>query len=59
MLWQAAVVVVAALGEAKAAVLREALEEPASPLPITLAMRGARRTVVLLDPPAARLLSTT
>jgi 6-phosphogluconolactonase len=57
VLWEAAVVVVAALGEAKAAVLREALEEPSSPLPVALAMRGARRTVVLLDPPAARLLS--
>jgi 6-phosphogluconolactonase len=57
VLWEAAVVVVAALGEAKAAVLREALEDPSSPLPVALAMRGARRTVVLLDPPAARLLS--
>lgn len=57
VLWEAAVVVVAALGEAKAAVLREALEEPSSPLPVALAMRGARRTVVLLDPPSASLLS--
>lgn len=57
VLWEAAVVVVAALGEAKAAVLREALEEPASPLPVALAMRGARRTVVLLHPAAARRLS--
>jgi len=57
VLWEAAVVVLAALGEAKAAVLREALEEPSSPLPVALAMRGARRTVVLLDPPSARLLS--
>jgi len=57
MLWAAELVVVAALGEAKADAMREALEEPASPLPVALAMRGARRTVVLLDPPAARLLS--
>ena len=57
VLWEAAVVVVAALGEAKAAVLREAVEEPSSPLPVALALRGARRTVVLLDPPSASLLT--
>ena len=56
-LWEAAVVVVAALGEAKAGVMREALEEPSCPLPVALAMRGARRVVVLLDPASARLLS--
>jgi 6-phosphogluconolactonase len=49
----AAVTVVAALGEAKAAVLREALEDPDSPLPVALALRRARRAVVVLDPPAA------
>jgi 6-phosphogluconolactonase len=52
-LWAAEVVVVAALGEPKAAVLREALEDPASELPVALALRGARRAVLLLDPPAA------
>jgi 6-phosphogluconolactonase len=57
VLWDAALVVVAALGDAKAAVLREALEEPTSPLPVALAMRGARRTVVLLDPASASLLT--
>lgn len=57
VLWEAALVVVAALGEAKADVLREALEEPTSPLPIALAIRGARRAVILLDPPSARLLT--
>ena len=56
-LWDAELVVVAALGEAKAAVLREALEDAASALPMALALRGARRAVVLMDPPAARLLS--
>jgi 6-phosphogluconolactonase len=56
-LWEAAVVVVAALGEAKAGVLREALEEPSCSLPVALVMRGARRTVVLLDAASARLLS--
>jgi len=57
VLWAAELVVVAALGEAKAAVLREALRDPASELPVALALRGARRAVVLLDPPAASLLS--
>jgi 6-phosphogluconolactonase len=52
----AALVVVAALGEAKAAVMREALKDPASTLPVALALRGAQRAVVLLDPPAGRLL---
>jgi 6-phosphogluconolactonase len=56
-LWAAAVTVVAALGETKAAVLREALEEPESALPVALALRRARRSVVLLDPPAASLLA--
>lgn len=55
-LWAADVVVVAALGEPKAAVLREALQDPASVLPVALAIRGARRAMVLLDPPAASLL---
>jgi 6-phosphogluconolactonase len=57
VLWSAELVVVAALGRAKAAVLREALQDPASQLPVALVLRGARRTVVLLDPPAARLLT--
>jgi 6-phosphogluconolactonase len=50
----AGLLVVVALGEAKAAVLREALVDPASPLPLALALRGAAQAVVLLDPPAAR-----
>jgi 6-phosphogluconolactonase len=48
-------VVVAALGEAKAAVIREALEEPDSPLPVALAARRARRCLFLLDDAAASL----
>jgi 6-phosphogluconolactonase len=55
-LWSAEVLVVAALGEGKAAVLRDALEDPGSELPVALAMRGARGALVLLDPPAASLL---
>jgi 6-phosphogluconolactonase len=57
VLWDAELVVVAALGEAKAAVLHDALDDPASALPVALALRGARRAVVLVDPPAASLLS--
>jgi 6-phosphogluconolactonase len=53
----AALTVVVALGEAKAAVLREALHEPGSALPVALALRRAQRAVVLLDPHAARLLA--
>lgn len=49
-------VVVAALGDAKAGAMREALEDSASRLPVALAIRGARRAVVLLDPAAAVLL---
>jgi 6-phosphogluconolactonase len=56
-LWASEVLVVAALGEAKAAVIREALGDAASGLPVALAVRGARRAVVLLDPPAASRLS--
>jgi 6-phosphogluconolactonase len=52
----AEVLVVAALGETKAAAMRQALQDPASELPVALAIRGARRAVVLLDPPAAGLL---
>lgn len=57
MLWSAELLVVAALGSAKAEVLREALEDSASALPVAQAVRGARRAVLLLDPLAARLLA--
>jgi hypothetical protein len=36
--------------------MRHALQDPASELPVALAIRSARRAVVLLDPPAAGLL---
>ena len=52
----AALVVIAALGRAKAEAMREAIEDPASPLPVALVARSAARAVVLLDPEAARLL---
>jgi 6-phosphogluconolactonase len=57
MLWNAELLVVAALGDAKAAVMRDAIDDRSSPLPVALALRGARRAMVLLDPPAAGRLA--
>ena len=50
--------VVAAFGEAKAAVVRQAYADPASELPIALAARRARRQLWLLDPEAAGLIAS-
>jgi 6-phosphogluconolactonase len=55
-LWDTELLVVAALGETKAAAMGEALTDPASLLPVAQAIRGARRVAVLLDPPSGRLL---
>lgn len=49
----ARLLVVAAFGAAKAAVMREALENPASRLPVAMALRQAKQALVLLDPAAA------
>jgi 6-phosphogluconolactonase len=49
-------VVVVALGRRKAAVVRDAVEDPASALPVAIVMREARRSALLLDPEAASLL---
>jgi 6-phosphogluconolactonase len=49
-------VVVAALGGAKAEILRDALEQPDSLLPVALVTRRARRAVFLMDADAARLI---
>ena len=49
----ARLLVVAAFGAAKAPVMREALDDPASRLPVALALRQAREALVLLDPAAA------
>lgn len=54
----AALVVVAALGEPKAAAVREALEDSASVLPVSLAVRGAPRALFLLDQAASSRLSS-
>jgi 6-phosphogluconolactonase len=52
----AALVVVVALGRAKAEIIREAIEDPSSPLPVGMVARQARRATFLLDPEAASLL---
>jgi 6-phosphogluconolactonase len=44
---------IAVLGEAKAAAVHTALDEPASVLPAALVTRAATRVLWLLDPPAA------
>jgi 6-phosphogluconolactonase len=49
----ARIVVVAAFGRAKSGVVREALNDPGSRLPLALALRRAARALVLLDPDAA------
>jgi 6-phosphogluconolactonase len=50
-------VVVAAFGRAKAEVMREALMNPGSLLPVALVLRHAERPLVLLDRDAAGLMS--
>ena len=52
----AALVIVVALGRAKAEIVREAVEDPSSPLPVGMVARQARRAIFLLDPESARLL---
>lgn len=49
-------VIVVALGRGKAEIIREALENPGSGLPVALVARQARRALFLLDPEAASLL---
>jgi len=52
----AALVAVVALGRGKAEIIRAAIEDPASALPLALVARQARRTTFLLDAEAASLL---
>ena len=59
VLHAADLLIVAAMGEAKAEVVRQAIEDPASELPVALALRGARRAMFLLDPNAAGRLSSS
>jgi 6-phosphogluconolactonase len=56
VLFAAEDVVVVALGRGKAEVVRAAIEDGESALPVALVARQARRTTFLLDPGAARLL---
>lgn len=51
--------VVVATGEAKARVVREALEDEQSRLPLALALRAAQHATVILDEPASALLCAT
>ena len=53
----AELLVVAALGHEKAEVVREALEQPESALPLSLVTRRARRVIFLVDGEAASRLS--
>jgi 6-phosphogluconolactonase len=49
-------VVVAATGKTKAEIIREALEDETSSLPLARVLNRARRSLVLLDPEAASLI---
>jgi 6-phosphogluconolactonase len=49
-----AIVVIAAFGASKAAVMREAREDPGSRLPVALAARAAREAIFLIDEEAGR-----
>jgi len=53
----AELVVVAALGRGKAEIVREAIEEPSSVLPVAQAARRARRCIFFLDAEAASRLA--
>jgi 6-phosphogluconolactonase len=55
----ASLVVIVATGSAKMAVVRDAVEDAASPLPLARALRGANRALLLLDPAAAGGLAAT
>jgi 6-phosphogluconolactonase len=52
-------VIVAALGSGKAPVLRRALEQPGSDLPVALVARRGKRVAFFLDAEAASLLSAS
>ena len=52
----AGTICVAGFGDSKAAAIREAVEAPDSQIPVALALRAARRALILVDPPAAGLL---
>lgn len=56
VLTRAGLVVVAALGDSKAAAVRDALQNADSLLPLARVVRGASRILVLLDPAAASRL---
>jgi 6-phosphogluconolactonase/glucosamine-6-phosphate isomerase/deaminase len=49
----AATICVAGFGDSKATAIHEAVDVPDSQIPVALALRGARRALVLADPAAA------
>jgi len=53
----AGTICVAGFGASKAEAIRAAVDEPDSQLPVGLALRAARRSLVLVDPAAAALLA--
>ncbi len=53
---RAGTVCVAGFGESKATAIHEAVDVPESQLPVALALRAARRGLVLVDPAAGALL---
>src|SRR6185503_14273881 len=56
-LWAAGIVIIVATGEAKAEVIREAVDNRGSQLPLALVARGARRVAFVLDHGAAQALA--
>jgi 6-phosphogluconolactonase len=52
----AEMICVAGFGDSKAAAIRAAVEAPDSQIPVALALRAARRALILVDPAAAGLL---
>ena len=53
---EAGTICVAGFGDSKAEALREAIEDPASQIPVALALRAAQRALVLADAAAASRL---
>jgi 6-phosphogluconolactonase len=53
---EAGTICVAGFGDSKAEAIREAIEDPASQIPVALALRTAPRALVLADPAAASRL---
>jgi 6-phosphogluconolactonase len=55
----AGTICVAGFGASKSQAIQEAVERPESQIPVALALRAARRALILVDPQAAGLLGKT